>query len=77
MDRKFNPIVRKILIDKIHIPFYKNSPNEVLLEFIKNLWKFRCILQSLFEKIKGIDLDRLYDSSIQIDTFPTPNKRRK
>lgn len=75
MDRKFNPVIRKILIDKIHIPFYNNSPSEVLLDFIKNLWKFRCILQSLYIKFNNVNNDRFHDNEISnFITYPTPKK---
>lgn len=76
MDRKFPPVIRKILIDKIHIPFYMNS-TEVLVDFIKKLWKFRCILQNLYEKFENINMDRFYYGEIMFDTYPTPQKRNK
>jgi hypothetical protein len=77
MDRKFRPVIRKILIDKIHIPFYMNS-TVVFVEFIKKLWKFRCILENLYEKFMDVSMDRLYyDNANMFDTFPTPNKKSK
>jgi len=72
MDRKFSPLTRKIPIDRISIPFYRNDPQFKILEFIKKLYKYRMIL----EKIRKvyIDIDVNINIESRFDTFPTPKK---
>ena len=71
-EHKINQTIQEVYDRSICNLLQNTYPNEVILEFIKNLWKFRCILQSLLEKSKAFNLD---DSPIQINPFPTPNKR--
>lgn len=62
MDYKFFPLVRKIPLDTVQIPFFSNEPNFKLIGFIKVLYKYRCILESLRENCLN------YNSS-DINTF--------
>jgi len=69
--------MRKIFLDKIHIPLYASHPNDILIEFIKKLWKFRCVLFNLCEKFKNVNIDV---GNLQCDdtfsTYPTPIKKK-
>lgn len=44
MDYKFSPVIRKISLDRIQIPFFSNDTDFKILEFIKQLHKYRRIL---------------------------------
>lgn len=54
MDRKFRPAIRKISIDKIHIPFYMNF-TDILVELLKVMeisLHFRYSLQKIYGRIQ-------------------------
>ena len=74
MDRKFSPITRKIPIDKIQIPFYRNDPPFKVLEFIKKLYKYRLILEKVYSDF-DINLSSISVES-DFDTFPTPKRKK-
>lgn len=57
MDYKFYPIIRKIPLDRIQIPFFSNNLNYRLADFVKNLYKYRCILEEFYEKYVEIEMN--------------------
>jgi len=72
MDRKISPLTRKIPIDRISIPFFRNDPQFKILEFIKKLYKYRIILEKARKDYTDIDIS--INSISEFDTFPTPKK---
>jgi len=47
MDYKFRPVVRKISLERIQIPFFSNDTGFKILNFIKELHKYRRIFENI------------------------------
>ena len=52
MDYKFPPVVRKISLDRIQIPFFSNDASFKMLTFIKELNKYRRIFEKFSKRMK-------------------------
>lgn len=77
MDYKFFPLARKIPLDTVQIPFFSNEPNFKLIRFIKVLFKYRCILESLRENClnyNSSDINTFKKLDSEFHTHGTPKK---
>lgn len=75
MDYKFYPVPRKIPLEKARIPLFLNTMGKDLLDFVKFLWKYRCILDSLYEKYLNFNVSKRLD--VHFKTQITPQKKQK
>lgn len=74
MDYQFHPVVRKIPLDLIQIPFFSNDPSFKLTNFVKVLFKYRCILEGMWKKYQSINVGNLKRTDVEFSTFNSPKK---
>jgi len=78
MDYKFPPVVRKISLDRIQIPFFSNDASFKMLTFIKELHKYRRIFEKFQRTYEGESNIREIKKQkvIEIKTHTSPKKTK-
>lgn len=76
MDYKFAPVVRKISIDRIQIPFFYNDPGFKILDFVKVLYKYRSVLERIRENYEDGPSITLKRPNVKFKTNSSPKKNR-
>ncbi|CAG8662761.1 18302_t:CDS:2 [Rhizophagus irregularis] len=79
MDYKFSPVIRKISLDRIQIPFFSNDTDFKILEFIKQLHKYRRILGKFHNTYEEEGSFRLIKRQrvVEFITQSSPRKKLK